>query len=47
MMAADVSYTYARIDRARERLGYEPQVSVTEGVKRFFDWYTETVLNKG
>ncbi len=43
MMAADVSYTYANVDKARRLLGYAPQVSVQEGVKRFYDWYVEAV----
>lgn len=43
MMRADVSYTYADISKARALLGYEPKVSVQDGVKRFFDWYCEAV----
>lgn len=43
MMKADVSYTYADIGKARRLLGYEPRVSVTEGVQRFFDWYCQAV----
>lgn len=43
MMRADVSYTYADISKARQLLGYEPKVSVADGVKRFFDWYCANV----
>jgi len=43
MMRADVSYTYADISKARKLLGYEPKISVADGVKRFFDWYREQV----
>lgn len=43
MMEADVAYTYADISRARDLLGYDPKVSVTEGVAEFFRWYTEKV----
>jgi UDP-glucuronate 4-epimerase len=43
MMRADVSYTYADIGKARKLLGYEPKVSVADGVKRFYDWYCENV----
>lgn len=43
MMKADVSYTYANIDKAKQLLGYAPQVSVADGVKRFFDWYCSNV----
>lgn len=35
----DVPLTFADISRARERLGYDPQVKVQEGVRRFVDWY--------
>jgi len=43
MMRADVSYTYADIGKARRLLGYEPKVSVEDGVKQFFDWYCHAV----
>lgn len=43
MMDADVAYTYADISKARRLLGYSPTVSVTEGVRRFFEWYVENV----
>ncbi|MES1182694.1 MAG: SDR family NAD(P)-dependent oxidoreductase [Myxococcales bacterium] len=43
MMRADVSYTYADIGKARKLLGYEPKVSVADGVKRFYDWYCANV----
>jgi UDP-glucuronate 4-epimerase len=41
MLAADVPQTFANIDKARRLLGYEPRVSVEEGVKRFFEWYED------
>lgn len=37
--AADIQYTYADIDRARRLLGYNPKVSVREGVTTFWEWY--------
>ena len=43
MMKADVGYTYADIGKARRLLGYEPRVSVEDGVKRFFEWYRAKV----
>jgi UDP-glucuronate 4-epimerase len=43
MSDADVKYTYADITKARKLLGYEPSVSVQEGVRRFFEWYSESV----
>ncbi|MDH3655025.1 MAG: GDP-mannose 4,6-dehydratase [Myxococcales bacterium] len=44
MPAADMEYTYANIDRAKELLGYEPTVSVEQGVKEFWNWYRGSVL---
>lgn len=38
----DVPRTLADITRARELLGYDPEVTVQEGVPRFVDWYRET-----
>jgi UDP-glucuronate 4-epimerase len=43
MMAADISYTYANIDKAKRLLDYQPKVSVSEGVRRFYEWYVGAV----
>ncbi len=47
MPAADVEYTYANIDRARELLDYSPRVSVEQGVRAFWEWYQHAVLGSG
>lgn len=39
MQSGDVEETYANIDKAKEFLGYEPQVSIEEGLDRFLTWY--------
>jgi UDP-glucuronate 4-epimerase len=44
MQSADVAYTYADITKARRLLGYDPKVSVEEGVACFWEWYRHTVL---
>jgi UDP-glucuronate 4-epimerase len=44
MLAADIEYTYAAIDRAKELLGYAPKVTVEQGVQGFWDWYREAVM---
>jgi UDP-glucuronate 4-epimerase len=36
----DVPITSADISKAKRLLGYNPQVSIEEGVKRFVSWYT-------
>ncbi|MEM7154973.1 MAG: NAD-dependent epimerase/dehydratase family protein [Myxococcota bacterium] len=47
MQDADVSYTYANIDKARSLLGYEPTVRVDAGIAGFWDWYRQAVLQAG
>ena len=47
MMEADVPYTYANVDKARQLLGYNPTISVQEGVRRFWQWYQRAVLGRG
>jgi UDP-glucuronate 4-epimerase len=37
----DVFLTYADVSKARRMLGYEPKVNMTEGIKRFVEWYKE------
>jgi UDP-glucuronate 4-epimerase len=44
MPETDIPYTYADITRARTLLGYDPQISVDEGVRRFWEWYRHAVL---
>ena len=38
----DIKRSMADIGRARELLGFEPQVSFSEGLQRTFDWYRST-----
>jgi UDP-glucuronate 4-epimerase len=35
----DVPITYANIDKARARLGYNPKVKIEEGIPRFVEWF--------
>jgi len=37
--AADVEATYADISKAARLLGYDPKISVEQGVAEFWDWY--------
>ena len=46
MPDADIPYTYADISKARHLLGYNPTISVQEGVARFLEWYEQAVLEK-
>lgn len=38
----DVRHSMADISRARELLGFEPEVSFADGLQRTFDWYRST-----
>ncbi len=46
MPEADVVSTCADISRARELLGYAPQIPVREGVSLFWAWYQKNVLGR-
>lgn len=41
MQPGDVPATAADIDKSRELLGFNPQTSLREGVRRFLAWYRE------
>lgn len=43
MQPGDVPATYADIDRARAKLGYEPTTPIEVGVPKFIAWYRENV----
>ena len=40
MQPGDVYCTYADTTRLQNDFGYRPTVSIAEGLKRFYDWYT-------
>ncbi|UCE62582.1 MAG: SDR family NAD(P)-dependent oxidoreductase [Nitrospirota bacterium] len=44
MLDADIAYTFADVSKTRERLGYDPKVSVSEGVEHFWKWYQKAIL---
>ena len=44
MMEADMLYTYADLSKARRLLGYNPVVTLGEGVSRLWYWYHDRVL---
>jgi nucleoside-diphosphate-sugar epimerase len=44
MQPGDVDRTYADVSRAAQLLGYQPKVSLEEGLSRFVDWYKTTYL---
>lgn len=39
MQAGDVEKTFANVDHAREKLGYNPHFTMDEGIARFVKWY--------
>ena len=44
--AGDVKHSLADIRRAREMLGYEPRVSLEEGLGRTMDWWKQSRFSK-
>ncbi len=42
MFPGDVQRTYADVSKARRVLGYDPQVTIEDGVRRFVDWFRTT-----
>ncbi len=44
MQPGDVLITYANVDKARQKLGYEPRTSLRDGLERFLSWYRATRL---
>ncbi len=44
MQPGDVPQTYADITKARRLLGYDPQIDIEEGIRRFVAWYTEKMM---
>ncbi|MBI1321402.1 MAG: NAD-dependent epimerase/dehydratase family protein [Candidatus Hydrogenedens sp.] len=39
LQPGDVPLTYADISKARELLGYDPQVPIREGLRRYVEWF--------
>lgn len=37
----DVKATYASIDKLKDKTGYSPTTQISEGLRRFTDWYVE------
>jgi UDP-glucuronate 4-epimerase len=44
MPAADMEYTYANVDRAKDLLDYAPTITVEQGVREFWLWYQDAVM---
>jgi UDP-glucuronate 4-epimerase len=41
MQPGDVEITYADVSKARQLLGYNPSVSISEGLAKFIEWFEE------
>lgn len=41
LQPGDVPETFSDIKKTKEKLGWEPKISVEEGLKRFVDWYND------
>ncbi|MGL4610525.1 MAG: NAD-dependent epimerase/dehydratase family protein [Trueperaceae bacterium] len=40
-LPADVYVTYADVSKAKRLLGFNPMISINEGVQRFWEWYVK------
>ncbi len=45
MQPGDVPITYADVSRAREEIGYAPQVNMAEGIGEFVRWFKRTTAS--
>jgi len=46
-LGADVMETRADISKAQRLIGYDPKMSVNEGIEEFWKWYAHAVLRAG
>jgi nucleoside-diphosphate-sugar epimerase len=44
--ASDPSVTYADITLARKTFGYDPQVSIADGLQKFWEWFRNSQIVK-
>ena len=42
----DIPHSLASIDKAKRLLGYNPEFSLTEGLKHTIKWYYESIATK-
>ena len=41
MQMGDVPITFADIDNLRKDIGFQPSISIEEGMEKFVEWYFE------
>ncbi len=46
MQLGDVPITYADITKSKKMLGYTPKTSLREGMRHFYDWYSQCCIVK-
>ena len=44
--AGEVRYTWCEIDKAREGLGFDPVVSLDQGIQRTWEWFLGNGIGK-
>lgn len=47
LQPGDVPITYADVGKAGKLLGYKPGIDITEGVRRFIEWFMEQEKRRG
>ena len=46
LQPGDVRRTFARVDKARRLLGYEPRVPVEQGIPKFIEWFRASAAER-
>jgi len=41
LQAGDIANTFADIDYSKEKLDFDPQITIEDGIKKFIDWYKD------
>ena len=42
LQPGDIPFTYANIGKARQKLGYDPEVKIEQGIRQFADWIRQS-----
>jgi UDP-glucuronate 4-epimerase len=42
LQPGDIPFTYANIDKARMKLGYDPKMKIDQGIRQFADWIRQS-----
>ena len=46
MQPGDVNRTFADISKAKKMLGYDPDTKFEDGIRKFVEWYNNSILEE-